>query len=114
MVEPNTTYDFINEWTLFAQDTVGDLGIHTTTLSTSNFNWTNLSIYPNPTNVDYIFVRFDEDIKVEVFNILGEKLIQSNIKTSNPKLNIATLSVGVYIMKLYNNGNVTTKKFIRQ
>ena len=114
VVEPNTTYDFINEWTLFAQDTVGDLGIHTTTLSTSNFNWTNLSIYPNPTNFDYIFVRFDEDIKVEVFNILGEKLIQSNIKTSNPKLNIATLSVGVYIMKLYNNGNVTTKKFIRQ
>lgn len=114
VVQPNTAYDLINEWTIFAQDTVDNLGVHTTTLSTTSFDWSNLLVYPNPTSLNYIFVRYHEDIKVEVYNILGKKLIQSNITNSNPKLDVSTLSSGMFLLKVYNKGNVTTKKFIRQ
>ena len=113
VVQPNTTYDLLNEWIKFPQNTVDGLG-HRITLSTFNFNSSNPSLYPNPTSFNYIFVKYDKDIKVEVFNILGEKLIQSNITTFNPKLDISMLSNGIYLLRASNNQNITIKKFIKQ
>ncbi len=114
VVEPNTTYDEPNEWDSFPEDTVDDLGMHTVTLSTNSFDWSGLSIYPNPTTYNYIYVRNNEDVKVEVFNVLGKKLIQTSITTSNSKLDISSLSSGIYLVKLSNSGSTTTRKIIKR
>jgi endonuclease I/chitodextrinase len=112
--EPNTAFDLTNEWDSFGENNVDDLGMHTTTLSTSNFDWTSLSVYPNPTSLNYIFVRNNEDVKVEVYTVLGKKLIQKIIEPSNSQLDISTLSKGIYLLKISNNGNSTTRKIIKQ
>ena len=114
VVQPNTAYDFLNEWTSFAQDTVDDLGMHSTTLNTSIFNKNSILIFPNPTKLDYIFVKYNEDISFEIFNVFGKILIQSNITISNPKLDISSLARGIYIIKLNSNGSSITKKIIKQ
>lgn len=114
VVEPNTAFDLVNEWDSFGEDTVDNLGMHSTTLSTSNFDWTSLSVYPNPTSLNYVFVRNNEDVKVEVYTVLGKKIIQKTIEPSNSQLDISTLSKGVYLLKISNNGNSTTRKIIKQ
>ncbi len=111
---PNTTYDETNEWDSYAEDTVDDIGSHTTTLSTDIFTWDGLSIYPNPTSVNYIYIKNNEQLKVEVFNVLGKRVLQNTIETSNPKLDISSLSSGMYLLRISNQDHSTTRKIIKQ
>ena len=110
---PNTTYDEVNEWDSYPQNTVDDIGSHTTTLSTGDFTWEGLSIYPNPTSLDYIYIKNNEQVKVEVFNVLGKRVLQNTIETSNPKLDISSLSSGMYLLRISNQDQSTTRKMIK-
>ncbi len=112
--EPNTIYDEANEWDSFPQDTVDDLGIHTTTLSTIPLDFNNLNIYPNPTSFNYIFIKNSETVKVEIFSILGKKIVEKMIKPSNTKLDISYLSKSIYLLKISNNNTTTSRKIIKQ
>lgn len=111
---PNTTFDEANEWDSYPVDTVNDIGSHSTTLSTTDITWSGLNVYPNPTSFNYIYVRNNEDVKVEVFNILGKKIKQAQITVSNPKLDMSSFSSGIYLLKISNQGNSTTRKIIKQ
>lgn len=71
-----------------------------------------IALYPNPvenvlTVLSSIYIN-----KVEVFNLLGQKEIES---ISSNILDTSNLTSGVYIIKIYQEDNVTsTKKFIKQ
>lgn len=73
----------------------------------------NISLYPNP--VSHILSIHSPKVinKVEVFNYLGQRTIS---KTDSLKaLNISGLTNGVYILKIYQEGNiVSTKRFIKE
>jgi hypothetical protein len=69
----------------------------------SNFN-----IYPNPTK-EYLNIDFSSLESVSIFNILGKELI----KESNNRINVSSLSKGVYFIKVSDGVNSTTKKFIK-
>lgn len=112
--EPNTTFDLVNEWDSFTVDTVDGIGFHNTTLSTTSFSWEGLSIYPNPTSFDYVFIRHNEDLKVEVFNVLGKKISVNTITNSNSRLDISNLSSGIYLLKISNQESFITRKIIKQ
>lgn len=89
--------------------------IWSSVLSTTSYSLIEkTSIYPNPTTYNYIYVKNDVDIKVEVYNVLGKKLLQRTITTSNSKLDISSLSEGIYLMKISKDGNTTTRKFIKR
>jgi len=112
--QPNTTFDLTNEWDSYPSDTTNDIGNHTTTLSTQTIIWEGLSIYPNPTSLDYVFVRHTEDVQVEIFNVLGKKISVNKVSTSNPRLDISKLSSGIYLLKISNQESTTTRKIIKQ
>ena len=110
---PNTTYDAANEWDTYPKDTVDDIGTHTTSLSTTNMHWNKLSIYPNPSSLNHIFVKNDAPLSLEVFDIFGKKIQKTNIQPSNPKLDITSLSSGVYLLRISDGKNVTLRKMIK-
>ena len=112
--QPNTTFDLINEWESLPSDTVDNIGAHSTVLSTDEFSWDGLRIYPNPTSLDYIFVRHTEDVSVQIFNVLGKKISVNQVSTSNPRLDISNLSSGIYLLKISNQENSITRKIIKQ
>ena len=111
---PNISFDEANEWDSYPEDTVDDVGMHSTTLSTTDITWSGLNVYPNPTSFNYVYIRNNEDVKVEVFNILGKKIKQAQITESNPKLDLSSFSSGIYLLKISNQGNSTTRKIIKQ
>lgn len=111
---PNTTYDETNEWDEYVVDTVDNIGMHSTSLSSDNFAWNELKIYPNPTSINYIYIKNQEDVSVEMYNILGKKVLSKRVLTSNPRLDISSFSDGMYLLKISNQTSSVTRKIIKQ
>lgn len=70
-------------------------------------------VFPNPTS-DKLFVETDFKInKIEIFNILGSKvLIQNNIYKSGITINTEKLENGVYNLLIYTEKGVESRKII--
>ena len=113
VVEPNTTFDQENEWDVYPKDTVDDIGNSHLTLGSTDYSLDLLNIYPNPSSLDFVHIKYSEDLRVEVFSVLGKKLQQTIVKTPNPKLNISQFSSGIYFLKISTNQKSITRKLIK-
>lgn len=71
-----------------------------------------LSIYPNPTNGDKIYIvsKLSLDKEIEIFDVLGKRILQATI--SSKELNIGNLNTGVYIIKIREGEASATRKLI--
>jgi hypothetical protein len=71
-----------------------------------------LSIYPNPTNSDRLFIvsKAGLDKEVTIFDVLGKKVLQTEL--SGKELNISSLTPGVYIIKIREEEATATRKLI--
>jgi len=83
-----------------------------TTLSVDEFNANVFNIFPNPTSngIVNITTANSDAMSVSVFDILGKQVINETV--SNNTLNVSTLNSGVYIIKIVQNGNTSTKKLV--
>lgn len=78
-------------------------------LSTSEFEITSVTIYPNPTN-DYVLIESTNSFnKIEVYNMLG-RLVSV---TTEPKVDFSEQPNGIYILKVYSGNKSTTQKIIK-
>lgn len=83
------------------------------TLSTSDFNLSNLSIFPNPVRGGGMITfntNNNQQLQVMVFDVLGKEVLSKTI--SNNTLNVSGLKAGVYLVQVTDNNNTTTKKLI--
>ncbi|CAN5204871.1 hypothetical protein BH09BAC5_BH09BAC5_14740 [soil metagenome] len=86
-----------------------------------NANETQLSLYPNPTS-DQLFVNYNglkaDDLRFTVFNMLGEIVKTVDIgKTdgvSSYAFDLINIASGVYFVQVQYNGQVASKKFVKQ
>ncbi|MCX7547002.1 DUF6130 family protein [Xanthomarina sp. F1114] len=81
-------------------------------LSTSSYELASFNVYPNPVSNGFVNIssKTNEVIQVTVFDILGKQVLNSTV--NNNKLNVSTLNTGVYILKISQNGQSTTKKLV--
>ena len=63
-----------------------------------------------PENIN---IKFNQDLKIEVFSIFGKKLIHTKINQTNSILDISTLSKGVYFIKVSHKGLSLSTKIIK-
>jgi len=83
---------------------------------TTNNNSIEISVGPNPfTNSLHIESQTKPIEKIEIFNILGEKVIQIEFNSDKltSVLNTEDLASGLYVMKLYSNGILDVRKLVR-
>ncbi len=83
-------------------------------LSSTDFETLNLALYPNPsTNV--LNIESTSMIeKVSVYNLLGQEVISQTPNTELVTLDVASLQVGVYVVKTSIGGNITSTRFIKE
>lgn len=81
-------------------------------LNSPDFNNSEVSIYPNPTT-GTVNVSLNTSIeKIEIFNVLGTKVMNLNgSKLNEMQFNVANLSSGVYIINI--NGSLSKKLIIK-
>ena len=68
------------------------------------------SLFPNPATSD-LTVKVTKPMEIEIFNVLGTKVLSESIKTSKT-INIANLNAGVYFVIDKETG--TTQKLIKR
>ena len=70
-----------------------------------------LIIYPNPNNGTFTVKSAEsQDIKVEVFTVLGSKVYSRTSDTGNLLVNLEDQAKGIYLVKITVNGVTTTSK----
>jgi len=86
--------------------------IDKTTLSVEGNDITNsIDIFPNPAT-DRFYVNVNSSSQIEVFSIIGEKVINTQVANQNTPVSIQSLKSGVYIIKITQDGTSTTKKLV--
>ena len=79
-------------------------------LSNETFKANNFSLYPNPTS-SILSISSDQNFeKLSVYNMMGAEVISTN----GNSVNVENLASGVYILKLSNNSQSVTKRFIKK
>ncbi|WP_445736511.1 S8 family serine peptidase [Mariniflexile sp.] len=74
-----------------------------------------LKIYPNPASSDIFFILGSQNaIELYVFDVLGKLVIQTMVTNSTPSIHIASLSNGMYIVKIQSSNQLKTIKLIKQ
>lgn len=82
-------------------------------LSNTNFSANNLkfNLYPNPTN-DILNIEMENEIQsLEIYSLLGQKVMTAN----NKNINIGSLSNGLYMVRVQDiDGGVATQKLVKK
>lgn len=72
----------------------------------------NLTVYPNPaTNKFTVDLGNDEKANIQLFNLVGQQVYNETI-TGSAQVNVSNLHSGVYMLKVNQNGKVTTTKVV--
>ncbi|MDO6595490.1 T9SS type A sorting domain-containing protein [Oceanihabitans sp. 2_MG-2023] len=89
-----------------------NVNIYGETLSVDQNEVAAFSIYPNPVANGIVTIKTsnNEAVQVSVFDVLGKQVLSQNV--TNQTLDVSNLNAGMYILKLVQNGNSTTKKLV--
>jgi hypothetical protein len=82
-------------------------------LTSNSFNSINgLSVYPNPVKNGVFYINTDANAEriVTVFDVLGKQVF--NTKTSDNAINASSLTAGVYMVQISEEGKTATKKLV--
>ena len=79
------------------------------TASTNNNTIFNFKFFPNPTK-NYLYINNLNISNISIYGILGKELIKVSSKN---RIDVSSLSKGVYFIKVSDGINTSTKKFIK-
>ena len=69
-------------------------------LSTDDFSLFNVKIYPNPLK-DILHISSEYKIsEIEIFNLLGQKIVNKNLNTFETSVDLSMLPQGNYVLKI--------------
>ncbi|WP_222981907.1 T9SS type A sorting domain-containing protein [Flagellimonas meishanensis] len=71
-----------------------------------------LKLYPNPVTQGKVFIETPKNApkQILIFDVLGTKVLQTTIL--GRELNLSDLDKGVYILRVFENNRVATRKLI--
>jgi hypothetical protein len=81
-------------------------------LSVSNVNLNTINIYPNPATEQVTLSSTNTIASVELFNSLGQKVLNLNADSNSVTINIANLSKGIYTIKTNTDNGQSVSKLI--
>jgi len=109
----NTTYT-ASEWDVFPVGTYDDIGKYYETTASVNDNVLNsITMYPNPTNGNILFIKATENTKVTIYNLLGKVVHSASITANKNDIDVSKLNNGIYVVKITADGKSSTKKLIK-
>lgn len=117
---PNSTL-LVDGVTYYASQTVGGIEsvyrlpvtVHQT-LSTNDVVFEKLKIYPNPTQN---ILNINNDVlidRVEIYNLMGQKFMDTNYNSNDVQINVSGLSTGIYLVKVHNGTKFQSIQFIKK
>lgn len=89
---------------------------HAGTLGLEENSFTNtITLYPNPAKNTLQLNTQDKTIdQVNIYTMAGSKVLQLDVGTVSPTVDVSNLASGVYYVQLYSGKNVALKKFVKE
>ena len=86
------------------------------TLGQDNYDIAKFQISPNPakTNITINFPSFINDVSVEVYDILGKKILSKKINSISSNINVSKWNSGIYLIRVSTENTTSTKRFIKE
>ncbi len=76
---------------------------------------TAITLYPNPTKNTLQLNTQDKTIdQINIYTMTGSKVLELDIDTVSPTVDVSSLASGVYYVQLYSGKNVALKKFVKE
>jgi len=106
-----TYYDITGDFTV--TDANVDIPIQLTSTGINDNSLVGLNVYPNPFNTEIKFTLTDKISRVEVSNILGQKVIDINTHGAN-SVSTQEIPNGIYLIKFTaKNGDTIVRKLLK-
>jgi hypothetical protein len=77
-----------------------------------NLHNNSIIFYPNPAK-DFINLILKDESLITIYNSVGQIVFTKKMNSNDFIIDISNLTNGVYIIKLNENGNSKTAKFIK-
>ena len=73
-----------------------------------------LNFYPNPVSNGKIYITSKNTSakEISIYDVLGKRVLQTNLNVNNKEVNVAALNPGVYIIKIKEGDATATRKLI--
>ena len=81
------------------------------TTAISNIN-KHISIGPNPTK-DYLYIKADRNYKLQLWDIYGRLILNTQMYSNNIRLNMSNLQNGIYLLRLTTPDGVLTYRILK-
>ena len=83
-------------------------------LSNQDFDTTNFSFYPNPTNV-IVNIKYSKEIShITVTNLLGQQLVDKEFNSSEVQIDLSSFPTSAYFIKVIADGKEKVFKVIKE
>lgn len=116
-----TTTQLVSGATYYATQTVSgcvsssSLAVTVTvTLGTTSYEMDKLHYYPNPVTDTFTMTYTETISSVEVYNLIGQKVLASKPNATTSKINMSHLPAGAYVIQVLANGQSRTIKVIKK
>ena len=85
-----------------------------TNLGLEDLAQSEIALYPNPTS-NTIFVEANTQIdKIQVFDLMGRKVLDASPLAEKAELNLSYLTTGIYMAVISSEGKKTVKKIVKE
>jgi len=85
-----------------------------TTASIKDFEIEGLAAYPNPTNSKWTISTRNQEIQaIEVYNVIGKRVLSLKPNTMSAKVDASSLAPGVYIATITTEKGTSSRKLIK-
>lgn len=92
---------------------LGSVVVSATLLGVNDLNAVDVVIYPNPAKENISISANDVLTNVTVFNVLGQRIMNSSPNDLSTNINVSGLQRGIYIVNIETNVGTKTIKFIK-
>jgi hypothetical protein len=86
------------------------------TLSEEEFEVNDFQMSPNPAKESFTINLsvYNEDTKIEVYDVLGKRVLSKKISSISSNIDISNLNSGIYIVKVSYENTTKVKRLIKQ
>ncbi len=102
-------HDTFDENSVLIDNVVLDGNLSTSEVEISGFNY-----YYSPQSQNLTINATDSFSSINIFNVLGQKVVDQNLSSTTEVINLASLKNGVYIATAVSNGKTATFKLIKR
>jgi hypothetical protein len=105
---------YVQVWSNFAEQGTFTLRLTNPSLGISDFNSSNFEVYPNPVS-DILNISYNKNVTgVAVYNLIGQEVLSQTSTATISKIDMSSLSNGIYMVRVTADNQVKTIKVIKE